>query len=79
MPRLPAAILLGQNVRRLCDEQGMDHETLAGRLGWSDKVLADFNAGSLDLTLDQFDQLCEIFNISPQDLLRVEAPTENLS
>lgn len=69
MTRLPAATLLGQNVQRLCEKQGMSLDALAERLDWSDKVLADLKAGSLDIALDQLDMLCTELEVTPRELL----------
>lgn len=70
MTRLPAATLLGQNVQRLCEMQGMGLDVLAERLAWSDNTLADLKAGSLDIALDQLDRLCAALDATPGELLR---------
>ena len=77
MTRLPAATLLGQNVRRLCDMQGISPDALAERLSWADQTLADFKAGSLDLTLDQLDALCAALDVAPQSLFTNAGTSEN--
>lgn len=77
MTRLPAATLLGHNVRRLCDMQGVSLEALAERLAWPEQTLADLKAGSLDLTLDQLDQLCAALQVTPHDLFAEAATAEN--
>lgn len=68
MTPLPAATLLGQNVQRLCDLQGVCLNALAKRLGWQDETLAALKAGSLDITLDQLDQLCSALQVTPREL-----------
>lgn len=68
MTPLPAATLLGQNVQRLCDLQGACLNALAKRLGWHDETLAALKAGSLDITLDQLDQLCSALQVTPREL-----------
>lgn len=68
MNRLPAATLLGQNVRRLCQMQGMSLDALAQTLGWSEDLLADLKTGPLDIALDQVDPLCVALNVTPRDL-----------
>lgn len=77
MTRLPAAALLGQNVRRLCNMQGVSLDTLAERLSWAEDMLADLKAGSLDLTLDQLDQLCAALDVTPQSLFADADASEN--
>lgn len=77
MTRLPAATLLGQNVRRLCKMQGASLDALAERLDWSEKILADLKAGSLDLTLDQLDELCAALAVTPQSLFDDAVAAEN--
>lgn len=68
MTPLPAATLLGQNVQRLCDLQGVCLNALAKRLGWQEETLAALKAGSLDITLDQLDQLCSALQVTPREL-----------
>jgi transcriptional regulator with XRE-family HTH domain len=66
--RLPATTLLGQNVARLCEQQGLSLTSLAGRLGWCKETLRDLEAGALDISLDELDQLCLALDAAPQDL-----------
>lgn len=69
MTRLPAATLLGQNVQRLCEKRGISLSALAERLGWPDKTLAALDAGTLDIALDQLDELCTALDVTPREIL----------
>lgn len=77
MTRLPAAALLGHNVQRLCEKQGMSLDALAGRLGWQAETLAALKAGSLDIALDQLDQLCLALEVTPRELFDEITMTED--
>lgn len=77
MNRLPAATLLGQNVRRLCEMQGMSLDTLAERLGWPSETITDLVASSLDIALDQLDELCAALDVTPHDLFDEVTMAEN--
>jgi DNA-binding Xre family transcriptional regulator len=68
MNRPSAATLLGRNVQRLCNTQGISLDVLAQNLGWSKQMLAHLKAGSLDITLDQVDPLCLALDVRPHDL-----------
>lgn len=68
MNRPSAATLLGQNVQRLCNTQGISLDVLAQNLGWSKQMLAHLKAGSLDIPLDQVDPLCLALDVRPHDL-----------
>lgn len=77
MTRQPAATLLGKNVRRLCDQQGMSLGALVERLNWSGETLSALEAGTLDITLDQLDRLAAALDTTPQDLFEAARAAEN--
>ena len=68
MNPLPAAPLLGQNVRRLCEMQGISLDALAERLGWPGQKVADLVASSLDIALDEVDELSAALGVAPHEL-----------
>jgi len=73
MNRLPAATLLGQNVRRLCEMQGISLDTLAEKLGWPSEAVDS----SLEITLDQLDELSAALDVTPHDLFAEVTIVEN--
>ena len=77
MNRLPAATLLGQNVRRLCEMQGISLDTLAEKLGWPSEAVADLIDTSLEITLDQLDELSAALDVTPHDLFAEVTIVEN--
>lgn len=77
MTRQPAATLLGKNVRRLCDLQGLSLGALVARLDWPTETLGALEAGTLDATLDQIDQLCAALGTTPLDLFDTAETSEN--
>jgi transcriptional regulator with XRE-family HTH domain len=77
MNRLPAATLLGQNVRRLCKMQGISLDTLAEKLGWPSEAVADLIDSSLEITLDQLDELSAALDVTPHDLFAEVTIVEN--
>ncbi|MET0439653.1 MAG: helix-turn-helix transcriptional regulator [Devosia sp.] len=77
MNRLPAATLLGQNVRRLCEMQGISLDTLAEKLGWPSEAVADLIDSSLEITLDQLDELSAALEVTPHDLFAEVTIVEN--
>lgn len=77
MNHLPAATLLGRNVGRLCEKQGLSQDALAERLGWSGEAVADLLASSLDIALDQVDQLCATLGVAPHELFGEVTMAEN--
>ncbi|WP_035077573.1 helix-turn-helix domain-containing protein [Devosia riboflavina] len=77
MNQLPAATLLGQNVRRLCEMQGMSLDALAERLGWPGEKVADLLASSLDIALDQVDELSAALGVAPHELFDEVTMAEN--
>ena len=77
MNRLPAATLLGQNVRRLCEMQGISLDTLAEKLGWPSEAVADLIDSSLEITLDQLDELSAALDVTPHDLFAEVTIVEN--
>ncbi|WP_449394737.1 helix-turn-helix domain-containing protein [Devosia riboflavina] len=77
MNRLPAATLLGQNVRRLCEMQGISLDTLAEKLGWPSEAVADLIDSSLEITLDQLDELSAALDVTPHELFAEVTLVEN--
>lgn len=77
MTRLSAAALLGHNVQRLCEKQGVNLDALAGGLAWDEQTLAALKAGSLDIALDQLDQLCAALDVTPRELFDEITMTED--
>ncbi|KKB78172.1 hypothetical protein VW35_10900 [Devosia soli] len=68
MKQLSAAALLGQNVQRLRQAQGLDAALFAKGLGWSEASLRALEEGRLDVDLDTIDLLSAALNIAPHDL-----------
>jgi len=77
MTRLPAATLLGQNVRRLCEMQGTSLDALAQKLGWPNEAVADLVASSLEIALDQLDELSAALGVAPHELFDEVTTAEN--
>jgi transcriptional regulator with XRE-family HTH domain len=77
MSRLPAAKLLGQNVRRLCEMQGMSLDALAEKLSWPREAIANLTDSSLELVLDQVDELSAALDVAPHDLFAEVTMAEN--
>lgn len=65
MARLPAAEVLGRNVRRLRLSHGWDQATFAQEIGWHARDIEKLEAGLLELDLDSVDDLSSALGTQP--------------
>lgn len=69
MSSSPAAKTLGLNARALRKLKGWSQDAFAKHLGWPLCTVVDLEAGTLDATLDQLDQLASCLDMAPHELL----------
>jgi len=67
---------LGENIRSLRTKIGLTQEELANKIGKSKNVISNWERGDNRPDADTIEMLCDIFKISPNELLGWGKPSE---
>lgn len=63
------SVVIGENLQRLLERQGMSQSELARKMGTQPGVINGIIKGKRNLSVDRLDEICAILGVNPIEFL----------